>query len=298
MCILPRGKYLQTLALNLAAVSVGSAVALLVLWTGVQARQHTTLAGPNPAAAAATTRGRPPYNSSQSAVCAVWLFANIWFVNLLRAKLPSFNLPSIVYSILVNIAATFGPSMTSTAQAEAFVRQLLTAQLLAFAIATAVSLLVFPLSSRKILTAQFTGAIGLLRKCVALQREYLRGLEKEDMFTLEPVETSVGRDVGAAHERRKSRRKNKKKGGDTAKLTKEAKAAMSLREAISQLRTLVGKMQGETTFAKRDTAWGKLDGKDLSELFKLFRKISIPVYVAPPPPRRFRIRNAENEELM
>ncbi len=276
LAILPRGKYLQNLALNVVAICVGAAVALLVLWTAVQARINTSQPLTPAEAKAAAAAGRPPYNSSQSAVCAVWLFTNIWIVNILRAKMPSFNLPSIVYSILVNIAATYGPIMATTAQAEVFVKQLMTSMLLALGIATGVSLFVFPVSSRTIIMAQFRGSILLLRKAVSLQRDYLQGLEQEDMFGLESVETSVGRDLDTADKKSSGRKKTKSaKGGEP--LTKEAKAAQVLRECITKLRDLAGKLQGEITFAKREAAWGKLSADDLSEIFKLLRNVFIPV---------------------
>ena len=67
MCILPRAKYVQTLILNIIGTCIGGAIAILGVWSGVQARIHTTPAGTVAA-----------YNSSQAVVCAIWLFANIW----------------------------------------------------------------------------------------------------------------------------------------------------------------------------------------------------------------------------
>lgn len=128
MTILPRGKFLMNLFLNVLAVLFGSAIAMLALWSSVKARENTTSSSTQNAAAGT-------YNSSQSAVCAVWLFANIWFANTIRAKRPSFNLPAITYSILVNVAATFGPIMTTTPAAKAFIVQLMTAMLSAFGLA-------------------------------------------------------------------------------------------------------------------------------------------------------------------
>ncbi len=271
LVILPRGKFVQMLALNLLAVCVGSALSLLVLWSSIQARINTSHPAPSPPSA---TLARAPYNSSQSAVCAVWLFVNIWLVNLIRAKLPSFNLPAIVYSIFVNIAATNGPALTNVAQAEALVTQLLTSMLLALGISTGVSLFVFPISSRMIVQAQFKGAIGIVRRAVGLQKDYLQTLESEDMFALVPVETSVGR---APEAEKKRRRLGKKAQDDNPPPTKEVLAAQALKESISQLRDLAGKLYGELKFAKRDAAWGKLDAHDLSEIYKLFRKIFIPM---------------------
>ncbi|KAK3944348.1 hypothetical protein QBC46DRAFT_173564 [Diplogelasinospora grovesii] len=251
LAVLPRGKFIQNLLLNVLAICVGSAVSMLALWSAVQARLHTTPPGTLPTAAAT-------YNSSQSAVCAVWLFANIWFVNVVRAKLPSFNLPVIVYSILVNISATFGPFMATTAAAQAFIKELLTAMLVALALALGVNLFVFPVSSRKVVFKEFAGCLGLLRQAVALQKNYLGKLESDNMF------------AAATHE-------EGKEDGDQAKLTKEAKAAKALQDTEAKLRELAGKLHADMVFAKRDIAWGKLDAKDLSELFTLFRNIYLPI---------------------
>lgn len=271
MAILPRGKYLQNLVLNLFSVCLGSAVGLLMQWSSIQARLHTV--GP-----AAPGAGGRAYNSSQSAVCAVWLFANIWFINTIRAKFPSFNLPSIVYSIISLISATYGPVMTDVRQSQAFITQILTAMLLALALATGVSLFIFPVSSRTVVMKQFAGAFGLMRKTVSLQKAYLQSIEREDMFTLEHVETSVGREDNAKTARKSHRHKeavNDKKGKAT--LTKEEKNAQALKESIAQLRDLAGKVHGEIKFAKRDMAYGKLDATDIGDIFKLTRAIVIPM---------------------
>ncbi|KAK0637430.1 hypothetical protein B0T17DRAFT_485663 [Bombardia bombarda] len=262
LAILPRGKFLMNLFLNLIVVCFGSAIALLALWSSIKAREHTTPPGTPPTLLA-------PYNSSQSAVCAIWLFANIWFCNVVRAKLPSFNLPVIIYSILVNISATFGPFMATTPAAIAFVKQLLTAMLVALALATGVNLFVFPVSSRLVIFKEFAGAIGLLKKVVALQKAYLVKIESEDMFA-----AATRTDTMAQAE---SEAKGKKKGGNGPKLTKEAKAAKVLEQTGAAMRELAGKMHADLPFAKRDFAWGKLDAKDLGEMFILFRNVYTPV---------------------
>ncbi|GAB1320884.1 ER transporter 6TM N-terminal domain-containing protein [Madurella fahalii] len=262
LAILPRGKFMMNFLLNLLAITFGSALSMLALWSAIQARHHTTPSGPQPPLG-------PTYNSSQSAVCAIWLFANIWFGNVVRAKLPAFNLPVIIYSILVNVSATYGPFLTTTAAARAFIEQLFTAMLVSLALAFAVNILVFPVSSRLVVFKEFAGGIGLLRQIVSLQKAYLISLESDDMFaTVTRTETLLDRIGGhASHQ----------EAGETPKLTKEAKAARGLQEAGAKMRELMGKLHADMRFAKRDIAWGKLDAKDLSELFNLFRNVFIPV---------------------
>ncbi len=290
VALMPRGKFIQTLILNILSLSIGAAFSLLVLYTGIRARANTSDPLTAQELAAYRATGRPPYNSSQSAVCAVWLVFCIWFVNLLRAKLPTFNLPSIVFSIFVSVACTQGVLLVTVAQAESLVRQLYTAMLTAMALSAGVSLFVFPLSSRTILMAQAGGSIGLLRKAVALQGAYLRGLEQEDMYALVTVETAVG-DLGPARENERRREKlrrqfmkrtratKKKLDADAAPppLTKEEQAAQALRAVINSMREIAGKMQLEIRFAKRDAAFGKLTAHDLGEIVKLLRNIFIPV---------------------
>ncbi|KAK3334420.1 hypothetical protein B0H65DRAFT_534931 [Neurospora tetraspora] len=260
IAILPRGKFLMNMVLNLVAVCFGSAISMLALFTAVKARQHTT---PQDAPLSPS----PTYNSSQSAVCAVWLFFNIWVGNVVRAKMPAFNLPIIVYSILVNIAATSGPIMTTMTAAKHFVQQLATAMLLALAIALAVNLLVFPVSSRLVVFKEFAGAMGLLRKTASLQKAYLASLESEDMFA-----PATRTDTWARKEAKKAKKANIK-----PRITKEAKAARALAETAAALRELSGKLHADMGFAKRDIAWGRLDATDLSHMFTLLRNVYIPV---------------------
>ncbi|KAK3313703.1 hypothetical protein B0H66DRAFT_358322 [Apodospora peruviana] len=255
--ILPRGKFVMNLVLILGLICLASAVSLLALWSGVQARNHTTPPGVDP-----LTSG---YNPSQAVVCGIWLFANIWFINLLRAKLPSFNLPGIIYSILVNVAMTSGYHYTSTVAVEIFVKKLLTVMMAALAISLGINLVVFPVSSRLVLFKELAGCIGLLRKTVALQKAYLVRLESDDMFTMATrTETMI-------HQWEKAGKRHK------PRLTKEAEAAKALQETVASLKALAGKLNVDTPFAKRDIAWGKMSAKDLGVMIGLFRSVYIPV---------------------
>ncbi|KAK4634033.1 hypothetical protein CLAFUW4_01178 [Fulvia fulva] len=78
MCIMPRGMFLQSVLLNVLATCVACAMCLLSLYYATQARLHTT------------TPGSPPneYDSSASAVLAIWLIFQTYLTNALRAALP------------------------------------------------------------------------------------------------------------------------------------------------------------------------------------------------------------------
>ena len=212
----------------------------------------------------------------QSAVCAVWLFANVWLANFMRAKVPSFNMAVVIYSILVTNSMTFGPMVATTAAAEAFIREQLLAMLFGLGLATGTSLLIFPVSSRMVAMREFQGLIGLLRKVVSnMQKEYLAGLAGESTFD---VETGNAEERDGSRVRRKWKAKKAEKKARERGVTKEAKESKCL-ETVGAIRVLVGKLYGDMVFAKRDVTWGKLDATDLDETFKLIRNITIPMRV-------------------
>lgn len=266
LAVMPRGKYFQTLILNCISCGIGSGMAMLATYTGVQARLNTS--DLQEMAAYIATHGKAPYNSSQSAVCAVWLIFNIWIANYIRAKYPAFNIPVILYSIMANISCTFGPEFPTVATAERFIKRLIMAVYIGLAIGTAVSLFVFPISSRQVVFKQMTGVLGLFKRAVSLEKDYLQGLEKEDMFALEIVETSAGRSEP-------ERKGGKKDHGPS--LTREQKTALALRGTIAATRELMGKIYGDIKFAKRDIAWGYLSANDFSEMFNLIRNFIVPM---------------------
>lgn len=264
LVVLPRGKFIQSMVLNVLCTAVGAAMAMLIAWSGVQARLHTS--DLREMAQYIAEHGRAPYNSSQSAVCGVWLFFNIWVANVLRSKYPAFNSPMIVYSIFVNIASTFGVAFPSVAVAKAFIRELLIAIFMGFGIGTGCSLLLFPISTRQIVVKQMAGVLGLFKKTIVLEKEYLQGLERDDMFSIEVTETSAG------HPETRDERRDK-----AVRMTQEQKTAMALRGTITASRELIGKIYGDIKFAKRDVAYGYLSAKCFGELFTLIRNIMIPM---------------------
>lgn len=258
LSILPRGKFLQTLFLNVLFACIGAAVALLIMWSALQARLNTESRPLDP------STGLPPYNSSQSAVAAVWLFTMIWFANTIRAKYPSVNVPVIVFSIFTNISATYAPIMTSNAAFESLVTRLLVAMLAAFGIGFATSLLVFPVPSRKVSFGQMKGLMMLLRGAVKQEKVYMQSLEREDMF-------AIPHDVSSAVEEKKGRSSKKSPKPVTAD------EATALKGTVAKIRELAGKAQADLEFAKRDVSWGHHGPDDLHDIFFNLRACLIPV---------------------
>lgn len=247
-CIMPRAKFVQTMAMNILGTCIGSAIALLMVWSGVKAREHTTVPGA-PAAR---------YNSSQSAVLGVWLFFQIYAINAIKARFPQLAFPTIMYAIQVNIAATTGILFRTVPQCLVFIQRLLEAFMTGFALATGVSLFIIPISCRTVVLKEVTGYIGLLKGTLNAHKAYIHALEGGDMFgqTYVPEEGN-------------GKKKNKK-----AKVKPEIAAIKKMTGALQELH---GKLTADLPFAKRETAYGKLTPDDLEAIFKHLRNILLPV---------------------
>ncbi|KAF1922856.1 uncharacterized protein M421DRAFT_77004 [Didymella exigua CBS 183.55] len=249
-CIMPRAKFIQTMTLNVIATCFGSALALLMVWSAVKAREHTTVPG------APVSR----YNSSQSAVLGVWLFFQIYIVSAMKAKFPQLAFPAIIYCIQVNVAATSGIRLMTSAQCESFIRRLLEAFLTGFGIATGVSLFIIPVTCRKVVVKEMTGYVGLLKAAIAAHKGYIHSLEGSDMFGSTYVpEAEDGEDA------------------DTERKPKTKPEIAAVRKAIAGLQELHGKLTADLTFAKREVAYGKLTPDDFEAMFKHLRAILMPV---------------------
>lgn len=266
---MPRAKFIQTMLYNLIATCVGTSVALFAIWTSIKARENTS---PNvmvgtgagaPTAGAATTG----YNSSQSAVCAIWLFFQVYLINVLRAKFPQFNFPVIIYSIVVSVAMTYGPLFPTMNAGISFATSLIEAFLAGFAIATGVSLLILPMTSRQVVFKEMTGYIGALRGTIKAQTAYMRALEEADVS--QPFNPSI--------EKHDTKKKTKHQKRTEERSLNDSPEARALKAAVLGLSELHGKLHGDLTFAKREFAYGNLSARDMSEMSKLLRGIMLPV---------------------
>ncbi|KAL8728704.1 MAG: hypothetical protein Q9181_005250 [Wetmoreana brouardii] len=271
--IMPRAKFVQTMLFNIISICVGASISLLAIYCSVQARAHTTprppsgpqssSGGPSPGAAVA------PYNSSASAVCAIWLFFNIYVANMFRAWRPQLQFPVIMYSIFANVTSIYASQFATMAQGIAFAKLLLEAFLTGFGIATAVSFLVFPLTSRTVVFKNAAGYIGALRGALKAQSAYLGSLERKDVFS-EPAKA----ENGASTRGRKHHLFHREQPKAPSQPSMETSG---LKAAVADVAALHGKFNVDAPFAKRELAYGKLDASEISELMKLMRQIMLPI---------------------
>ncbi|OJJ50794.1 hypothetical protein ASPZODRAFT_148204 [Penicilliopsis zonata CBS 506.65] len=244
--IMPRAKFIQMLVLDILFVCLAAAVALLMIYSSVKARDHTS------------SNSSSVYNSSASAVCGVWLFFQIYVVHSYRAKYPQFQFPVVMYSIFASVSTSFGTEITTMAAGVVFVTKVLKAFLLGLALSAAVSFIVLPNTTRKVVFGQMAGYIGGLRAALKTQAVYFESLEQNDMFGRAETYDETVEKIG-------------KKG----KVWSPEAAAV--RAAVRNITDLHGKLHGDLTFAKREVAYGRLGPDDLQNTFRHLRRVMIPV---------------------
>lgn len=167
---------------------------------------------------------------------------------------------------------TYGPQFPTMATAESFVRRLLIAFSTGFGIATGVSLLVFPVNSRTVVFKEITGCLQAVTGVLKAQSSYMSAMENEDMFRPPPA---TPQEEGTEHDNKHHLFHRHQK----AQVPQHplAPQAAALKGAAAALVGVYGKLHGDLTFGKREIAYGKLDGDDISEIFKQLRLILLPV---------------------
>jgi hypothetical protein len=264
---MPRAKFVQTMLVNVLVTCIAAACSLLITYSSVQARNHTS--APISADSSTSAVGKKltdvPYNSSASAVCGVWLFFFTWLLNAMRASFPQFTLPTILGSIFISVAGTYGPFFPTVSAGETFVEKLLESFLSGFAIATGVALLVLPMTSRRVFFAQMGGYIGLIRLTMKSHSAYFHSLETDDMFWDEETQGKY--------------QKKRKDDDPRAFVTLQPHnaEAMKLKGLANKISQLHGKVYADLQFTKRELAFGHLGPDDVSQLFNLVRNIMLPV---------------------
>ncbi|RMY77600.1 hypothetical protein D0863_01236 [Hortaea werneckii] len=252
--IQPRAKFMQTMLVNLFATCLGCAVTLLAMYCSVTARLNTesNTAASGTSAAAAAGIATSPYDPSASAVAGIWLFAMIYAISAARAERPQFTIPSIVLAIFANVSMVYAPQFSSMALAQSFAQRLLEAYLTGFAISTACSLIVFPLTSRQVVFKDMSGYIVSLRDAIKANLDYIHSLEETDVFAPHRVNTA----------------------GEEVAGSKEADA---FKDKMRGLAALHAKTATDLPFAKREVAIGRLGPDDLQKTFRMLRIVMLPV---------------------
>ena len=219
-------------------------------WAGVKARQHTT----SPGASLAIAEG---YNSSASAVNAIFLMFNIFCISVLRAIRPALYIPGIQFTIFVLVGFVYGPQEPTEARSRLLIRELLYSFLTGQAISTGVSLLIIPVSSRKVFFGEATGFLQSCRGLLKAQLGFIQALENSVRFgpSGEPKNDAISTSNEAIYNERIS----------------------ALKATSTGLLSLGAKLREDVMFAKREIAIGHLRETDIHVVHGLLRDITIPI---------------------
>lgn len=254
--IQPRAKFVQTMMVQTLLICLAAAIAMLACYCAVVARADTGIPGTGGAGtsgSAAQNAQTAPYDSNASTIAGVFLFVEIYAISAMRAKLPHYTIPCIMFAIFANVSMTYASQFSTVAQAESFVKRLISAFLTGFGIATVVSLLIFPVTSRESLFNDMRAFIGGLQGCLGANMTYLNSLEQTDMFAAQKTNT---------------------RGTSKPRRSPEAEELNANMKAVSAIHA---KCATNLTFAKRELALGRLGGDDLQAIFKLLRELTIPI---------------------
>lgn len=268
LAIQPRAKFVQATLVSILFICFGAAFALLQIRCVTSARQHSTPAAASHATVNGSSGGKQAvaYNSSASVVSAVFLFAEIYLGNMIRAKRPQLQLPTIQFCIFAIVSSSYSVTFPTMAVGEAFVNRLLQSFLTGIGIAAGVSFFVVPMTSRTIASKQMAGILGLMKASMNTHSQHLMSLTRYS--TPKPTSHPADEKSGT------KKTHGKQKSAPLSTLSAEAQALRNLRNALAGL---FGKLNLELTFAKREIAWGYLAPHHFDQVMNLLRDILLPI---------------------
>jgi hypothetical protein len=196
-----------------------------------------------------------------------------------RAYRPQYFLPTIVFSIFINITSTYGTLFATMEQVEALgnniprlfstdllmflVSRLLETFFAGFAISAAVSIFVIPITSRTLISMLMTGQIHALKKTLEVHSQYVRSLATRDWYGEKSCSKDSDSGIGSDNK--------------TFSRTIPWPEADALRARTSGVTEVQVKIQAELRYAKLEAAWGKLCGKEISTINRLLKGILVPI---------------------
>lgn len=184
--------------------------------------------------------------------------------------------PMIAFSIFVSIAMTRIPRLLTVAEGVAFVKQLLNTVLLGFAVTCAISIFIFPLTSRGIIFHKLRSYPQAIKAILDAEITYVESSESDGPWRLTRLATR--RRTGFSLRSRRSTLTNMdEKDKSAAEEVGGDKHAMVLKTATNKLQALHSAAHSHLYNAKQEIVWGKLTAEDLVTLFGLLRSIVLPL---------------------
>ncbi|RDH38219.1 hypothetical protein BDQ94DRAFT_156886 [Aspergillus welwitschiae] len=253
----PRAKFMRIMFFDLLSTCVSASLCCLAIFCAVRARQHNT----SPDASEAVRNG---FSSDACAVSAIWLIFMIWAANTVRAWRPQeLQDPMVAFSIFSSVTITRGGMFTTLSEGLSFVSRLLKGFMLGFAIATGVSLLILPITSRGHVFDDIRGYVAQIDNVLQSQIDFVKGTS----------EVWTG-NQGLLKRTRTARSMRDMQNSPISDLEAKQKR---LTASITKLNGLHGKLQSDLLYSKDEIAWGKLSAGDLSRIGGLLRSILLPL---------------------
>lgn len=194
--------------------------------------------------------------------------------------------PMSSFSIFVVIAMTRAPQITTLTYGLHFVKQLLSAFLIGFAIAAGVSLFILPMTSRGNFLNRIRRYPASVSNILDAQIAYIRCSESDGPW-------KITRRATRLRSRRATQMEDPdpEKRSDKPVLSESEKRANELHSAMDTLRSFHSQASAEIYYAKQEFVWGKMTAEDLEKLFLLLRGILLPLTGAAMLPQVFKRLN-------
>ncbi|KAL6238442.1 hypothetical protein BDW75DRAFT_20307 [Aspergillus navahoensis] len=245
--LLPRAKFMKIILFDLLSTCAAASLCCLAVFCAVKAREHH----------APTDHQQDTYNSDACAVSALWLIVMIWAANAIRAWRPAeLQDPMVAFSIFSSVTLTRAGTFVSLSDGLEFISRLLKGFMLGFAIATGVSLLVYPVTSRGDVFQDVRGCAAHVETVLKAQGNFMR-----EVFAVW---------AGPARSRPGS-------GGTSVDADLTQASRKGLQAAITGFDAVYAKLQSDLFYSKVEIAWGKLSANDLTQVGVLFRNLFLPL---------------------
>ncbi|KNG89874.1 hypothetical protein ANOM_001777 [Aspergillus nomiae NRRL 13137] len=253
----PRAKFMKIMFFDLLSTCVSASLCCLTIYCAVKAREHNT-----PSDASESVKNG--YSSDACAVSAIWLIFMIWVANTIRAWHPmELQDPMVAFSIFASVTITRAGTFVTVSEGLAFVSRLLKGFMIGFAIATGVSLLILPITSRRNVFHDIKGYVAQIDAV----------LQSQIAFVEHSPQLLTG-GQGLLNRTRTAQTVRDAKDNPGSDLESRQK---QLTTSITKLNALHGKLQSDLFYANDEFAWGKLSASDLNRIGGLLRSILLPL---------------------
>ncbi|KAJ5652824.1 hypothetical protein N7507_010250 [Penicillium longicatenatum] len=256
--LMPRAKFMKIIFYDILSACVSASLCCLAVFCAVRAREHNTPAD-------ASESERTGYNSDACAVAAIWLIFMIWGANSLRALKPmELQDPMVAFSIFASVTITRAGMFTTLSEGLEFIARLLKGFMIGFAIATGVSLLIVPITSRGNVFHDMKDYITSIDEVLQSQISFAGDSSVSGLFS---------RRVQLRRARTAKSTRDMQSEGEVDLQSKQK----ALQGSMTKLNGLHSKLHADLFYSKDEIAWGKLSAEDLSSIASLFRSLLLPL---------------------